>query len=63
MNAETVVSILFSTNSDSDWNGSDEKEENYAEDDSFRVDRLALEDTRDALTLFCFVVSRRKWQR
>ena len=64
MNTETVVSILFSNDSDSDWNGSDEEEENYVEDDSLRVDKVAMEqgkmaDTRGALTLLCFVVSRR----
>ena len=63
MNVETVVSLLFSNDSDSDWNGSDEEEENYEEDDSLRVDRLAMEqgkmaDTCGALSLFYFVVSR-----
>ena len=63
MNVETVVSLLFSNDSDSDWNGSNEEEENYEEDDSLRVDRLAMEqgkmvDTRGALSLLYFVVSR-----
>ena len=64
MNVETVVSLLFSNDSDSDWNGSDEEEENYEEDDSLHVDRLAMEqgkmaDTRGAPSLLYFVVSRR----
>ena len=62
MNAETVTSILSSSNFDSDWNESEEEEENYMEDNSLRADRLAMEqgkmaDTRGILTLICFVVS------
>ena len=61
MNAETVVSILFSSNSNSDWNGSEEEEKSYLEDDSLHVDRLSMEQckmtyTRGVLTLLYVIV-------
>ena len=63
MNVETVVSIIFSSDSDSDWNGSEEEGEGYLEDDSLRMDRLSMElgkmaDTCGVLTLLYFVVRR-----
>ena len=63
MNVETVVSIIFSSDSDSDWNGSEEEGEGCLEDDSLRMDRLSMElgkmaDTRGVLTLLYFIVRR-----
>ena len=63
MNVETVVSVIFNSDSDSDWNGSEEEGEGCLEDDSLRMDRLSMElgkiaDTRGVLTLMYFVVRR-----
>ena len=43
MNAENVVSVIFHSDSDSDWNRSDEEGEDCFGDDSLRVDRLSME--------------------
>ena len=43
MNVETVVSVIFSSDSDSDWNGSEEEGEGCLEDDSLHMDRLSME--------------------
>ena len=61
MNVETVVSIMFSSNSDSDWNGSEEEGKGCLEEDSLHMDRLSMElvkmaDTRGVLTLLYVVV-------
>ena len=64
MNVKTVVSIIFSSDSDSDWNDSEDEGEGYLEDDSLHTDRLSIElgkmaDTRGVLTLLYFDVRRR----
>ena len=61
MNVETVVSIIFSNDSDSDWNGSEEEGEGCLEEDSLHMDRLSMElvkmaDTRGVLTSLHVVV-------
>ena len=50
MDAKTVVSVILGNDSDSDWNGSDEERENEAEEDSFRVDKLSMEQSKMADT-------------
>ena len=62
MDAKTVVSVILGNDSDSDWNGSDEEGENDAEEDSFRVDKLLMEqskmaDTRVSIDFTVSVVS------
>ena len=62
MDAKTVVSVILGNDSDSDWNGSDEERENEAEEDSFRVDKLLMEqskmaDTRVSIDFTVSVVS------
>ena len=37
MNAETVVSVLFNSDSNSDWNGSNEEGEDLFEDNSWKL--------------------------
>ena len=64
MNVKTVISVIFSSDSDSDWNGSEEEGEGCLEDDSLHMDRLSMElgkmaDTHGVLTLQYFVVRRR----
>ena len=43
MNAESVVSIIKGEDSDSNWNDSEEEQEDYFEEESLRVDRLIME--------------------
>ena len=55
MNAESVVSVIFCSDSESDWNRSDEEGEDCFGDDSLCVDRLSMElgktaDKRGVLT-------------
>ena len=62
MDAKTVVSVILGNDSDSNWNGSDEERENDAEEDSFRVDKLLMEqskmaDTRVSIDFTVSVVS------
>ena len=61
MNAKTVVNCIIGSNSDSDWNGSDEEGETILADDSLLLDRLSLEqgnmaDTRGSVALLHFVI-------
>ena len=67
MNVENVVSVFAGSDSDSDWNGSEEEMEDYLEDNSLRVDRLSMElgkmvDTRvrarGSVALLDFVIRR-----
>ena len=43
MNVENVVSVLTGSDTDSDWNESEEEREDCFEDTSVRVDRLSME--------------------
>ena len=40
INAESVVSIIKGEDSDSNWNDSEEEQEDYLEEENLRVDRL-----------------------
>ena len=42
MNAESIVGVLFCSNSDSNWNRSDEEREDCFGDDPLCVDRLSI---------------------
>ena len=55
MDARTVVSVILGNDSDSDWNGSDEEKENDAEEGSFRVDKLLMEQGKMADTCGSFI--------
>ena len=64
MNATSVVSVIFDSDCDSDWNGSDEEQDSWLEEDSFRMDRLSMElgkmaDTRDSVFYSMFCIRRR----
>ena len=61
MNAESVVSILTGENVDSDWNNSEEEQEDYFEEDSVRLDRFEMElgkmaDTRGSFYMLDFAI-------
>ena len=43
MNAESVASVIFCSDPESDWNRSDEEGEDCFGDDSLCVDRLSME--------------------
>ena len=43
MNAESVVSVIFCRDSNSDWNRSDEEGEDCSGYDSLHMDRLSME--------------------
>ena len=51
MNAGKVVDVLFDSDNNSNWNGSDEERENWLEEGSFRMDRLSMELGKMADTL------------
>ena len=59
MDPRSVVSVILGNDSDSDWNGSDEERENDAEEDSFRVDKLLMEQGKmvDTRGSFIFTIS------
>ena len=66
MNAESVARHIFCSDSDSDWNGSEEEAEYCVEDDSLVMDRLTMElgkmaHTCSVLTLLYFIVRRWEW--
>ena len=48
MNVERVVSVILDTDSDSDWNKSDEEREEGFDSESFRMDRLSMEQGKMA---------------
>ena len=63
MNARSVVSVILDSNCDSDWNGSDEEQDSWLKDDSFRMDRLSMElgkmaDTCDSVFFSMFCIRR-----
>ena len=43
MKLKSVVSIIKGEDSDSNWNDSEEEQEDYFEEESLRVDRLTME--------------------
>ena len=43
MNVESVVSTITGEDSDSNWNDSEEEQEDYFKEESLRVDRLTME--------------------
>ena len=50
MNAKTVVSIITGSDSDSDWNDSDGGADYSVREDSYRVDRLTMDQGKMADT-------------
>ena len=48
MNVERVVSVILDTDSDSDWNKSDEEREEGFDSESFQMDRLSMEQGKMA---------------
>ena len=48
MNVERVVSVILDSDSDSDWNKSDEEREEGFDSESFRMDRLSMEQGKMA---------------
>ena len=57
MNAESVVSIITGEESNTNWNDSEDEQEDYFEEESLRVDRLTMElgkmsDTRGSVFYF-----------
>ena len=46
MNVERVVCIILGGNLDSDWNESDEESESGFESESYRMDRLSMEQSK-----------------
>ena len=43
MNAESIVSIITGEESDTNWNDSEEEQEDYFKEESLKVDRLTME--------------------
>ena len=50
MDARHVVSVITGSDSDSDWNSSDEERDGFLEEELFQMDRLTMEQGKMAAT-------------